>query len=292
MLMLRYLQGTGSKVLHTHSYMFFVDMIILVKPKHLFELYKLRENQTIKHKSQTGVGCFTFFWRAESCAESGTGKLGRTSFWRNLEAGNLADLLCRKGGRNRGPDRFWMVFCVQCWMQQWVGLWKKWMLFILLFDWFIEFEWDDDVWIVCIFSNISVLEFSEGVILGSSSLSQKLGSWVLFMRIYGHTQLSRIEEKWRFMIIKENSIYAWQDKMDGTDRHRLPWSVLSMPSFVSSFYLSDLVTSTSGGALQVYLDFCQRSKVWHTISEGWQSMNMPGSHDEVEIKVWKNERIV
>ena len=59
----------------------------------------------------------------------------------------------------------------------------------------------------------------------------------------------------------------------------------SMPSFVSSFYLSDLVTSTSGGALQVYLDFCQLSKVWHTISEGRQSMNMPGSHDEVEIKV-------
>ena len=180
---------------------------------------KLRENQTIKHKSQTGVGCFTFFWRAESCGTSGTGKLGGTSFWRNLEAGNLADLLCRKGG-HPWPWSFWMVFCVQCWMQQCVGLWKKWMPLICLID-SLSLNEFDDVWIVCIFSNISILEFSEGVILGSSSLSQKLGSCFVHENLWPHPVKSH----------QGNSIYAWQDKMEGTDRHRLPWSVLFYAQF-------------------------------------------------------------
>ena len=62
--------------------------------------------------------------------------------------------------------------------------------------------------------------------------------------------------------------------------HRLPWSVLFLclvlyPHF-TSFYLSDLVTSTSGGALYLY-----------NSENGWQRRNMPASHDEVEIKVWK-----
>ena len=44
----------------------------------------------------------------------------------------------------------------------------------------------DDVSIVCIFSNISILEFSEGVILGSSSLSQKLGNCFVHENLWPH----------------------------------------------------------------------------------------------------------
>ena len=114
----------------------------------------------------------------------------------------------------RGPDRFWIVFLCPM-LDATMGGFMEEMDALHIIVWLSLNEFDD-VWIVCIFSNISVLEFSEGVILGSSSLSQKLGSCFVHENLWPHPVKSH----------QGNSVYAWQDKMDGTDRHRLPWSVL------------------------------------------------------------------
>lgn len=90
--------------------------------------------------------------------------------------------------------------------------------------------------------------FGRAEILGSSSLSK---SWVLLGCVHENLWPHRLSFIGSFLCL------------------------VLYPHF-TSFYLSDLVTSTSGGALYLY-----------NSENGWQRRNMPASHDEVEIKVWK-----
>ena len=99
-------------------------------------LNKLFENRLTTRTLRMVLVKLPFFWRAFLYVLSGTGKLGGTSFWRKLEDGSLADLLCSNGWP---PMALLVLDGLLCPMlDATIGGFREGRNALQMFDWFIS----------------------------------------------------------------------------------------------------------------------------------------------------------